>query len=75
MRRAAVENDAFRISDTLGKWPHPDEEQSATIFGLTAVLSSKQIYNINMQIQEDKAGSHGKPRRGRFPRRPFPGIR
>jgi len=30
------------------------KEQSATIFGLTALISSKQIYNISMQIQEDK---------------------
>lgn len=33
------------------------KEQSATIFGLTAVLSSHQIYNISMQIQEDKIES------------------
>ena len=33
------------------------KEQSATIFGLTAVLSSLQIYNISMQIQEDKIES------------------
>ncbi len=30
------------------------KEQSATVFGLTAVLSSTQIYNISKQIQEDK---------------------
>lgn len=33
------------------------KEQSATIFGLTAVLSSFQIYNLSMQIQEDKIES------------------
>ena len=33
------------------------KEQSATIFGLTAVLSSLQIYNISMQLQEDKIES------------------
>jgi atlastin len=29
------------------------KEQSATIFGLTAVLSSHQIYNVSKQLQED----------------------
>jgi atlastin len=29
------------------------KDQSATIFGLTAVLSSLQIYNISKQLQED----------------------
>lgn len=29
------------------------KEQSATIFGLTAILSSYQIYNVSKQIQED----------------------
>jgi atlastin len=33
------------------------KDQSATIFGLTAVLSSLQIYNVNMQLQEDKIES------------------
>ena len=33
------------------------KEQSATIFGLTAVLSSLQIYNVSMQLQEDKIES------------------
>lgn len=43
------------LMDTQGAWDNNmTKEQSATIFGLTAVLSSKQIYNINMQIQEDK---------------------
>jgi len=41
--------------DTQGAWGgEMTKEQSATIFGLTAVISSKQIYNINMQIQQDK---------------------
>lgn len=43
------------LMDTQGAWDSSmTKEQSATIFGLTAVLSSKQIYNISMQIQEDK---------------------
>ncbi len=33
------------------------KEQSATVFGLTAVLSSLQIYNVSMQVQEDKIES------------------
>eukprot|EP00933_Yihiella_yeosuensis_P033494 TRINITY_DN2719_c0_g4_i2.p1 TRINITY_DN2719_c0_g4~~TRINITY_DN2719_c0_g4_i2.p1 ORF type:complete len:583 (+),score=118.18 TRINITY_DN2719_c0_g4_i2:88-1836(+) len=46
---------AVLLMDTQGAWDsNMTKEQSATIFGLTAVLSSKQIYNINMQIQEDK---------------------
>lgn len=46
---------ALLLMDTQGAWDsNMTKEQSATIFGLTAVLSSKQIYNINMQIQEDK---------------------
>lgn len=43
------------LFDTQGAWDgNMTKEQSATIFGLTAVLSSKQIYNISVQIQEDK---------------------
>uniref|UniRef100_A0A7S0FNM2 GB1/RHD3-type G domain-containing protein n=1 Tax=Pyrodinium bahamense TaxID=73915 RepID=A0A7S0FNM2_9DINO len=46
---------ALVLMDTQGAWDScMTKEQSASIFGLTAVLSSKQIYNINMQIQEDK---------------------
>jgi len=46
---------AVLLMDTQGAWDsNMTKEQSATVFGLTAVLSSKQIYNINMQIQEDK---------------------
>jgi len=49
------ESVAVLLMDTQGAWDSQmTKEQSATIFGLTAVLSSKQIYNINMQIQEDK---------------------
>jgi atlastin len=43
------------LMDTQGAWDgEMTKEQSATVFGLTAVLSSKQIYNINMMISEDK---------------------
>jgi len=46
---------ALLLMDTQGAWDSSmSKEQSATIFGLTAVLSCKQIYNISMQVQEDK---------------------
>ena len=49
---------AVIIMDTQGAWDSRlTKEQSATVFGLTAVLSSKQIYNISKQIQEDKIGN------------------
>lgn len=41
------------------------KEQSATVFGLTAVLSSKQIYNTSKQIQEDKVSLDKRRKRGR----------
>lgn len=55
MRQLDGREVAVLLMDTQGAWDsNMTKEQSATIFGLTAVLSSKQIYNINMQIQEDK---------------------
>lgn len=58
MRQIDGRDVAVLLMDTQGAWDsNMTKEQSATIFGLTAVLSSKQIYNINMQIQEDKAGA------------------
>eukprot|EP00929_Paragymnodinium_shiwhaense_P114657 TRINITY_DN83120_c0_g1_i1.p1 TRINITY_DN83120_c0_g1~~TRINITY_DN83120_c0_g1_i1.p1 ORF type:complete len:593 (-),score=195.31 TRINITY_DN83120_c0_g1_i1:352-2130(-) len=55
IRKVNGEDVALIIMDTQGAWDNEmTKEQSATIFGLTAVLSSKQIYNVNMQIQEDK---------------------
>ncbi|CAK9040794.1 unnamed protein product [Durusdinium trenchii] len=55
MRKIEDREVAVLLMDTQGAWDsNMTKEQSATIFGLTAVLSSKQIYNINMQIQEDK---------------------
>jgi len=46
---------AVLLMDTQGAWDGKmTKEQSATIFGLTTVMSSKQIYNISKQIQEDK---------------------
>lgn len=48
------------LMDTQGAWDGTmTKEQSATVFGLTAVLSSKLIYNVNMQVQEDKVDNLG----------------
>mmetsp|Transcript_16346 Transcript_16346/g.37705 ORF Transcript_16346/g.37705 Transcript_16346/m.37705 type:complete len:581 (-) Transcript_16346:66-1808(-) len=48
------------LMDTQGAWDSEmTKEQSATVFGLTALLSSKLIYNISMQIQEDKVENLG----------------
>lgn len=55
MRELEGEKVALLLFDTQGAWDSSmTKEQSATIFGLTAVLSSKLIYNITQQIQEDK---------------------
>lgn len=43
------------LMDTQGAWDDTmTKAQSATIFGLTALLSSKLIYNIQNRIEEDK---------------------
>mmetsp|Transcript_64535 Transcript_64535/g.120101 ORF Transcript_64535/g.120101 Transcript_64535/m.120101 type:complete len:583 (-) Transcript_64535:41-1789(-) len=48
------------LMDTQGAWDSEmTKEQSATVFGLTALLSSKLVYNISMQIQEDKVENLG----------------
>lgn len=48
------------LMDTQGAWDSSmTKEQSASIFGLTTVLSSKQIYNVKQQIQEDKVENLG----------------
>jgi hypothetical protein len=42
------------MMDTQGAWDsRMTKEQSATIFGLTAIFSSKLIYNLQSRIQED----------------------
>lgn len=47
-------NVALLLMDTQGAWDSTmTKEQSATIFGLTAVLSSKLIYNVHKQVQEN----------------------
>eukprot|EP00441_Pelagodinium_beii_P043138 CAMPEP_0197650006 /NCGR_PEP_ID=MMETSP1338-20131121/30684_1 /TAXON_ID=43686 ORGANISM="Pelagodinium beii, Strain RCC1491" /NCGR_SAMPLE_ID=MMETSP1338 /ASSEMBLY_ACC=CAM_ASM_000754 /LENGTH=614 /DNA_ID=CAMNT_0043224341 /DNA_START=69 /DNA_END=1913 /DNA_ORIENTATION=+ len=46
---------AVLLMDTQGAWDDTmTKAQSATIFGLTALLSSKLIYNIQNRIEEDK---------------------
>uniref|UniRef100_A0A7S0ZQS4 Guanylate-binding protein N-terminal domain-containing protein n=1 Tax=Noctiluca scintillans TaxID=2966 RepID=A0A7S0ZQS4_NOCSC len=43
------------LMDTQGAWDSGmNRDQSATIFGLTALLSSKLIYNIQNHIEDDK---------------------
>jgi len=55
MRNIQGKTTAVLLMDTQGAWGgEMAKEQSAAVFGLTAVISSKQIYNINQQIQEDK---------------------
>ncbi|CAE8641682.1 unnamed protein product [Polarella glacialis] len=46
---------AVLLMDTQGAWDDTmTKAQSATIFGLTALLSSKLVYNIQNRIEEDK---------------------
>jgi len=46
---------AVMLMDTQGAWDGMmSKEQSATIFGLTALLSSKLIYNLQNMLTEDK---------------------
>lgn len=45
---------ALLLMDTQGAWDSKmSKEQSATMFGLTTLFSSKQIYNVSKQIQEN----------------------
>jgi len=46
---------AVLLMDTQGAWDSQlSKEDSAVIFGLTSIISSKQIYNISKQIDEAK---------------------
>jgi len=55
VRKINGEDVALLLLDTQGAWDgNMTKEQSATIFGMTALISSKQIYNVSQQIQEDK---------------------
>lgn len=49
---------AIVLMDTQGAWDDTlTKHQSATLFGLTALLSSRLIYNVQNNIQEDKLES------------------
>lgn len=49
---------AVLLMDTQGAWDATmTQAQSATIFGMTALLSSKLIYNIQNKLEEDKLGN------------------
>lgn len=46
------------LMDTQGAWDgEMSNDQSATIFGMTALLSSKLIYNIQNRVDSDKLGN------------------
>jgi len=46
---------AVLLMDTQGAWDAKmTKEQSATVYGLTTLLSSRLIYNVSKQIQQDK---------------------
>lgn len=46
---------ALLLMDTQGAWDSSmSKEQSATVFGLTAILSTKLIYNIQNRVTEDR---------------------
>ena len=54
MRTVRGKKVALLMMDTQGAWDsRMTKEQSATIFGLTAIFSSKLIYNLQSRIQED----------------------
>ena len=54
MRTVNGKRVALLMMDTQGAWDsRMTKEQSATIFGLTAILTSKLIYNLQNRIQED----------------------
>lgn len=49
---------AILLMDTQGAWDDTlTKHQSATLFGLTALLSSRLVYNVQNNIQEDKLES------------------
>ena len=46
---------ALILMDTQGAWDsRMSKTESSSVFGLTAALSSYLVYNVSMQIQEDK---------------------
>jgi len=54
-RKAGEEDIAVVLMDTQGAWDaRMTQEQSATVFGLTTLLTSRLVYNVSRQIQQDK---------------------
>mmetsp|Transcript_38969 Transcript_38969/g.77374 ORF Transcript_38969/g.77374 Transcript_38969/m.77374 type:complete len:659 (+) Transcript_38969:84-2060(+) len=55
VRKAGNEDVALLLMDTQGAWDaQMTKEQSATVFGLTTLMTSRLIYNVSKQIQQDK---------------------
>lgn len=55
VRKAGDEDVAVLLMDTQGAWDaRMTKEQSATVFGLTTLLTSRLVYNVSKQIQQDK---------------------
>eukprot|EP00929_Paragymnodinium_shiwhaense_P123274 TRINITY_DN9692_c0_g1_i2.p1 TRINITY_DN9692_c0_g1~~TRINITY_DN9692_c0_g1_i2.p1 ORF type:complete len:796 (-),score=224.19 TRINITY_DN9692_c0_g1_i2:151-2538(-) len=55
VREANGEKVALLLMDTQGAWDaRMTQEQSATVFGLTTLITSRLVYNISKQIQQDK---------------------
>lgn len=55
VRKAGDEDVAVVLMDTQGAWDaRMTKEQSATVFGLTTLVTSRLIYNVSKQIQQDK---------------------
>lgn len=53
--KAGDEDVALLLMDTQGAWDaRMTKEQSATVFGLTTLMTSRLIYNVSKQIQQDK---------------------
>lgn len=53
--KAGDEDVAVILMDTQGAWDAKmSKEQSATVFGLTTLMSSRLVYNVSRQIQQDK---------------------
>jgi len=55
VRKAGDEDVALLLMDTQGAWDaQMTKEQSATVFGLTTLMTSRLVYNVSKQIQQDK---------------------
>lgn len=55
IRKSGDEDVAVLLMDTQGAWDaRMTKEQSATVFGLTTLMTSRLIYNVSKQVQQDK---------------------